>query len=191
VVEAYSFDVVKEFRKLEELASQSDLIIGSSGNSKVNNLLNKISIERRIPAIYGGVYEKALGGYVLAVKPLEAACYNCIFSLTSKSYHVDVEAAQRYGLSEDELHQQQGLWIDISFPALILSKMALAMLENKKLDYNLVLYDSALEVKKLYVNRRGDCPVCNEKEWIRKHEKAFQKKHSLRERFRRLVKWMT
>lgn len=189
VVEAYSFDVVKEFRKLEELASQSDLIIGSSGNSKVNNLLNKISIERRIPAIYGGVYEKALGGYVLAVKPFETACYNCIFSLTSKSYHVDVGAAQRYGLSEDELYQQQGLWIDISFPALILSKMALAMLENKKLDYNLALYDSALEVKRLYVNRRDDCPVCNEKEWIRKHEKAFPKKHSLRERFRGLVKW--
>jgi molybdopterin/thiamine biosynthesis adenylyltransferase len=191
VVETYSFDAVKEFRKLEELASQSDLIIGSSGSPKVNNLLNKISIERRIPAIYGGVYEKALGGYVLAVKPFETACYNCMFGIASQSYYVDKEAAQRYGLSEDELHQQQGLWIDISFPSLILSKMALALLEDKKLDYNLVLYDSALEIKKLYVNRRDDCAVCNEKEWIRKHQKVIPKKHSLRERFRRLVKWTT
>ena len=191
VVEAYSFDAAKEFRKLEELASQSDLIIGSSGSHKVNNLLNKISIERNIPAIYGGVYEKALGGYVLAVKPFETACYNCMFDLTSKSFHVDKEAAQRYGLSEGELHHQQGLWIDISFPSLILCKMALALLEDKKLDYNLVLYDSVLEIEKLHVNRRNDCAVCNEKEWMRKQqEMVSKKKHSLREKFGGFIKWI-
>jgi len=187
IVETYNLDVIKEFNKLEELALQSDLIVGSSGSAKVNNLLNKISIENRIPAIYGGVYEKALGGYVLAVKPLETACFNCLFNLTSRSYSVEKGVAERYGLSEDELHEQQGLWIDISFPSLILAKIASALLEGRQMGYNLVLYDSALEIRKLKVARRNDCAACNEKEWIRKQ--AIEKKTSLRERLKRLIRW--
>jgi molybdopterin/thiamine biosynthesis adenylyltransferase len=187
IVETYNLDAIKEFNKLEELALQSDLIVGSSGSAKVNNLLNKISIENRIPAIYGGVYEKALGGYVLAVKPLETACFNCLFNLTSSSYSVGKGVAERYGLSEDELHEQQGLWIDISFPSLILAKIASALLEGRQIGYNLVLYDSALEIRKLKVARRNDCAACNEREWIRKQ--AIEKKTSLRERLKRLIRW--
>jgi len=168
VVETYNLDAAKDFTKLEKIASEVDLIIGSSGSNKVNNLLNKISVEMKIPAVYGGVYEKASGGYVLAVKPFETACYNCLFGITSRSYSVDKEAAKRYSLDENELHQQQGLWIDISFPSLIASKMALAILQDEKLDYNLVLYDSSLEIKKLKAARREDCAVCNEETWIRK-----------------------
>lgn len=181
VVEVYNFNVEKNLDKLEELATQSDLIIGSSGSPKVNRLLNRISIRHRIPALYGGVYERALGGYVLAVKPFETACFNCLFGLTSQSYSVDREAAKRYGLDEEELHKQQGLWIDISFPALILSKLALAILQDEKLDYNLVLWSNDLEIKKLSVKRRKDCSVCSEGEWMR---------HVLKPSFwRRLIRW--
>lgn len=168
VVETHNFDATKNFIKLEKIASQVDLIIGSSGSNRVNNLLNNISVEMKIPAVYGGVYEKALGGYVLAVKPLVFACYNCLFGLTSRSYSVNKEAAKRYGLDEDELHQQQGLWIDASFPSLIVSKIALAILQDEQIDYNLVLYNSSLEIKKLKAARRKDCAVCNEELWIKK-----------------------
>jgi len=193
VVETYHFDVVKEFSKFEELASQADLIIGSSGSSKVNNLLNKISIEKKIPAVYGGVYEKALGGYVLAVKPFRTACFNCLFGLTSKSYSVDKEAAQRYGLSEDELHEQQGLWIDISFASLILCKMALAILQGEELDYNLILFDNKLEIEKLKVARRETCAVCNKEKWMKKvfetnsSRKKSNKLRFMKEKFRFLI----
>jgi molybdopterin/thiamine biosynthesis adenylyltransferase len=168
VVETHNFDAAQDFTKLEKIASECDLIVGSSGSNRVNNLLNKLSVEMKIPALFGGVYEKARGGYVLAVKPFETACYNCLFGLTSGSYSVDREAVKRYGLDEDELHQQQGLWIDVSFPSLILSKMVLAVLENEQLVYNLVLYDSSLEIKKLKASRREDCAVCNEEKWSKK-----------------------
>lgn len=185
VVETYDFDVTKNIGKIEELAADADLIIGSSGSAKVNNVLNGISIEGRKPVVYGGVYERALGGYILAVKPFETACYNCIFGLglEKQSYSVDKEAAQRYGLDEEELHKQQGLWIDISIPALLLSKIALAMLEEKQLDYNLVLYDSSyMEIRKLRVARRNNCAVCNEEGWMKEilgNEKPFA--HKLKE----------
>lgn len=177
IVENYKFDVTEDLGKLEELVSQVDLIIGSTGSPKVNNFLNRFSVEFRVPAIYGGVYERAVGGYVLAVpKPGETACFNCLFKLTSQSYSVDGDAARRYGFDEDELHQQQGLWIDISFPALILSKMALAILEGKELGYNLVLFDCVnLDVKKLNVARRDDCVVCSKEGWIKKVEESLRK----------------
>jgi len=186
VVEGYNLNVEKNVDKLEELAMQSDLIIGSSGSPRVNRILNRISVKHRIPALYGGVYEKGLGGYILAVKPFETACFSCLFDLTSKSYSVDREVARRYGLDEEELHRQQGLWIDISFPALILAKLALAILQGEKLDYNLVLWSSDLEIKKLTVKRREDCSVCNEEGWRRRLVKG---KLSFWQRLRRLFEW--
>jgi len=182
VVEAYNLDAAVDIEKLEKLISEADLIIGSSASPKVNNVLNRFSVERRLPAIYGGVYERASGGFVLAVKPYETACFNCLFGITSQSYSVDREVVQRYGLLEEELHQQQGLWIDISFPSLILCKMALEVLEGRGPDYNLALYDSSMEIKRLSVLRREDCVVCNEEGWLKKQKKMV--KPSFRQRLR-------
>jgi molybdopterin/thiamine biosynthesis adenylyltransferase len=170
IVETYEVDVIKEVEKLEELVAKSDLIIGSSGSPKVNNILNKFSIEKGIPAVYGGIYEKASGGYILAVNPSKTACFNCLFNLTSKSSFMDRDAVRRYNLSEDELHAQQGLWIDISIPALLLSKVALQLLHGEEPECNLILYNSNFELKKAKVAKRDDCVVCNFEGWIRKQE---------------------
>lgn len=175
IVDVCELDAIEDTGKLEELISGVDLIIGSSGSPKVNHLLNKFSVEKGIPAVYGGVFEKASGGYVLAVKPHETACFNCLFKVTSESYSVDNEAAQRYGLDEDELHQQQGLWIDISFPSLILSKMALAILEGRELDCSLAVYDSKMEIKKMPAAIREDCAVCSEEGWVKRQELPSKK----------------
>jgi len=197
IVETYEFDVTKEIQKLEKLAMRSNLIIGSSGSPKVNNILNKFSIEKGIPAVYGGIYEKASGGYVLAVNPGKTACFNCLFSLASESYFVDKEAVARYNLSEDELHEQQGLWIDISIPALLLSRVALRMLQGETLEHNLILYDNKFELKKLNVARRDDCSVCNFDGWLRKQElmqmsqtgKSTMPKQSHQSILSRITKW--
>jgi molybdopterin/thiamine biosynthesis adenylyltransferase len=169
VVETYDFDVTKNVSKLSELACESDLIVSSSGSPRVSSILNKISLDNKIPAIYGGIYEKAVGGLVLAVKPFETACLNCIFGsdLIQKPLSIDRETIARYGLNEEELHKQQGLWIDISFPALILAKTALTLLEERQLDYNLVLYNSKLEIIKVKVERRKNCASCNEETWAK------------------------
>jgi len=176
VVEAHHFDLIEDTGRLQKLFREADLIIGSSGSPKVNHILNKLSVERGIPAVYGGVYEKASGGYVLAVKPRETACFNCLFNLTSQSYSVDKEAAGRYGLDENELHRQQGLWIDISFPSLMLSKMALALLEGRELGCSLATYDANMEIRKLPAAKREDCAVCSEEEWTKRQELPAMKR---------------
>jgi molybdopterin/thiamine biosynthesis adenylyltransferase len=169
VVETYDFDATKNVDKLNELACESDLIVSSSGSPRISNILNKISLDNKIPAIYGGIYERAVGGFVLAVKPFETACLNCVFGseLIQKPLSIDKETIARYGLNEEELHKQQGLWIDISFPALIVAKTTLTLLEERQLDYNLVLYDSNLEITKVKVERRRNCASCNEEEWAK------------------------
>ena len=167
VVESYDLDVTGHSEELQRIAREADLIIGASGSVRINNILNGLSIKMKKPSLYGGAFEKGRGGLVLAVRPFEGPCFNCIFGLASQLYSVDKESAQSYGLNEDELHQQQGLWIDVSFPALVLAKMAVAMLQDTELDYNLVVYDNDLEIRKLKAKRRDDCAVCNFEGWRR------------------------
>jgi len=180
VVECHRFDTTNEIERLEGLAAQADLIIGSSGSAKVNHIINKISLERGIPAVYGGVYERATGGFVLAVLPNETACFNCLFKMASEAYSVDKEAANRYGLSEDELHQQQGLWINITFPSLILCNAALDILLSKKLKHNLFLYDSSMEIRKLMIIKSEECAVCNKETWIKSVSETGTSEKSVR-----------
>ena len=192
VVECHNFDITKEVVKFEELAARADLIVGSSGNPRVNHIINKVSLEHNKPAVYGGVYERAKGGLVLAVLPNETACYNCLFKTVSEAYSVDKEAAERYGLSEDELHQQQGLWVNISFPCLILCNAALDILQSKKPENNLFLYDSSMEIKKLMVRKSENCAVCNKDSWIRSISETSSEKsgrlNSIRDRLRKILK---
>lgn len=198
VVETYNMDVTKEIEKLEELAKQSDLIVGSSGSPKINHILNKISVKNKIPAIYCGIYEKASGGYVLAVYPQETACFNCLFNITSQAYHLDREEAARYGLSDDELHSQQGLWIDISIPALFMAKTAVKMLHGEKPEFNLLLYDSdpkqerrqVFPVRAMKMLRREDCAVCNFEGWARKQTEQVKRPQLKQSIFSKAKQWL-
>jgi len=172
-VDTHRFDASAEIERLDALISKSDLVIASSGNAKVNNIINRISLEKNAPAVYGGIYENAKGGYVLPVLPNKTACFNCLFNITARAYHVDNTAAQAYNLSEDELHAQQGLWMDISIPALIQAKVALMMLEERTEfpdSYNLLLYRNPFQIQRLKVQRREDCAVCNLEGWFERQE---------------------
>jgi len=184
IVKTCEIDVLEEKNKFEEIMAKSDLVIASSGNAKVNNLINKISIERNIPVVYGGIFEKASGGYVLPVIPNRTACFNCLFNLTAQSYHVDKSAAQAYNISEAELHSQQGLWMDISIPALFLAKSALMILQGEVLEHNLLLYKNPFDLKKFKIDRRADCSVCNFDGWLEKQE-VQTKKRTIFTRFKR------
>jgi len=170
VVKTYDFDITKKIEQIKEIIAKVDLIIDSSGNPTVNGIVNKLSLELNKKAIYGGVFERALGAYVLAVKPNETACLNCLFGLASQYQNIEEEKREELpcpGVAEEELHRQQGVWVDVSFPALILSKMALAMLQGEDLNYNLILYDSSLEIRKIRLERRKDCSICNRQSWAR------------------------
>jgi molybdopterin/thiamine biosynthesis adenylyltransferase len=176
VVETHEIDAFGEREKLKEIFKKCDLIIGATGSAKVNNLINRISLDLDMPAVYGGVFEKASGGYVLAVQPRKTACFNCAFELASQSYAVDESAARDYGIPIEELHAQQGLWIDISIPALMVAKVALLMLQEPEFigGYNFLLYKNPFSIQKIKIERRQDCAVCNFEGWIERMEKLAE-----------------
>jgi len=159
--------------KFKDLFSKSDLVLGSSGNITANRLTNEICLELEKPAVYAGVYQKAMGGFsFLSTGQKDAPCFNCIFDYTSHAVeetNVEQEkAAKRYGFSVEELAEEQGLYIDISYVALLQAKMALlALLDGEEhqlapLPGNFVSWDSK-NMKTTWVNikKRDDCAVCN------------------------------
>jgi len=177
IVETHQIDALEEKEKLTELIARSDLIMASSGNSKVNNVINKIVLEKMVPVVFGGIFERAKGGYVLPVLPRRTPCFNCLFSLTSQAYNVDKDAAEAYNTPEEELHAQQGLWMDISIPTLIAAKVALMILQGNTEfleNYNFLLYKNPFDIKKIRLKKREDCFVCNFEGWRRQTEQTMK-----------------
>ncbi|MZH03555.1 MAG: hypothetical protein F3745_09235 [Nitrospinae bacterium] len=159
--------------KFKELFAKSDLILGSSGNISANRLTNEICLELKKPVVYAGVYQKAMGGFsFLSTGKENDPCFNCIFDYTSHGIdetNIEQEkAAKRYGFSVEELAEEQGLFIDISYVALLQAKMALlALLEGEEhqlapLPGNFVSWNSRnMKTTWATIQKRKDCPVCN------------------------------
>jgi len=184
LVETYQIDALEEKEKLTELIARSDLVISSSGNSKVNNVVNEIALEKMVPVVFGGIFERAKGGYILPVLAQKTPCLNCLFSLTSQSYHVDKDAAEAYNIPEEELHAQQGLWMDISIPTLIATKVALMILQGNTEfleNYNVLLYKNPFDIQRIRLKRREDCFVCNFEGWRRRTEQTIENPRIVKE----------
>lgn len=63
---------------VSRLVGDADLIIDAMDNFPARYLLNKTSIEKRIPFIHGGIY--GFHGQATTVLPGETACLKCIFT---------------------------------------------------------------------------------------------------------------
>jgi molybdopterin/thiamine biosynthesis adenylyltransferase len=181
--------------EFEALVKKSHLVLACSGNASANRLLNEICLRQRKPVIFAGVFAKAEGGFVLQSVPYlqNSPCLNCIFEHAKHAQDESNEArehmARDYGMSAEELSAQQGLYIDISFVALLQAKMALLTLLRgtrhslPKLPGNLVVWNSqTMNARWAKVGKRKDCSVCNPEEWLKSRklqpkEKSDDKAH--------------
>ena len=127
--------------------------------------------------MHSGVFAKAEGGFALQVIPEKTCCYNCIYDY-SKLTIADTEELRndlrnRYGISEDQLNAHQGLFIDISFIALLMAKLALlTLLEGEdhhlgKLEGNFIIWNNRnFTCNVIKAKRNENCVVCNYQNWI-------------------------
>lgn len=160
--------------RIEELVKKSHLVISSSGNPRANQCINVIGRKYNKPIIFGGIFEKAAGGFAMLHVPSQrnSPCFNCVYDyskLLNADSNEEIRAtAKRYGISEEQLAAHQGMYVDISFVTLLLTKMALLTLlrgskhELGTLPGNFVLWNSrTMETKWIQMKRRKDCAVCN------------------------------
>lgn len=167
VTEEHRFDVTSDTERLKKLIECADLVVSCSGSPAVNHLVNGLCNQEKKPCIYAAVFAKAKGGYHLTCIPEEGnACFNCLFHITSSAYHVDSDQAARYGLNIEELHQQQGLWTDISLVAIMACRKVLQILKGEPQQNNLVLLDSQLNPREMKLAKRSDCATCNTEGWL-------------------------
>lgn len=180
-VETYEIDVLKSPDVLANIISTSDLVIAATGSPIVNNLTNEVCLKHGVAAVYAGVWERGMGGYVMRVIPGKTACFNCVHEALLKSAPplnrtrlIDYSTI----MDPNELRAEPGLSIDVNIIALIQAKLSLLTLLTKddKLDDipqdYIVWFNKSYDrfkpftCLKLYTKRKDDCAVCNYEKWL-------------------------
>ena len=123
-IECYPFDVTDDLARLEEVVRGSDIVIGATDSEPSKLAINRMAWTLGVPAVYGAAYDMGFGGDVLRVLPPDDACYECFRSQTADMFEAALPEVADYG----HITPQPALGLDVSFPALILARVALTIL---------------------------------------------------------------
>jgi hypothetical protein len=128
----------------------------------VSNRLSSLARQAQRPVVHAGVFPRGSGGFVFLDTP-GAACYACLFAL-----HLDATAEdedtmrtlkEQYGLTEDQLNAQLGLWADVHLVASLHVKVLLEHLKGTTTS-NLYLIDNErLTITDHHIAPRSTC-IC-------------------------------
>lgn len=165
-------------QRYAEAIAKSDYVVACTGSASCDHMVQQLCRELNKPATFGGAFERASGGLAFAFDPenSEGGCINCLFEQTRnlQGSTNEIEDHQRhdYGLSEDELSAQQGLFVDIGIVAHLVTKVAITHLARgasqnlPDLPGNLVVWSNeSFSTQWANVTRRSDCSVCNPAGW--------------------------
>lgn len=177
------------------IIADSDIVIAATGSPVVNNVTNELCLKHNVPAVYAGVWERAMGGYVLRVIPGQTACYNCVHEILLKTTPpLDKVKIIDYAqiIDPNQLRAEPSLSIDVYIIALLQAKVALLTLlrnedgnvEDIPQDYVLWFNKTYEHFKpftclKVYTKRRKDCPVCSYEKWLEVKTKSFKEDSNL------------
>lgn len=117
--------------RLEEIVTSVDLVAACTDGESPKNLLNRLSTMASIPAVYGGVYERASGGEVIrCFGGAGDACYACVTSVLKDEIPAPDPGELDYGLvaSDGTVTGAPGLGLDVRIVALIHAKICLLTL---------------------------------------------------------------
>jgi molybdopterin/thiamine biosynthesis adenylyltransferase len=186
-VKTYESDVRKISEISEKEINESDLVIESTGIPEICYYINEICTKKRIPVIFGGVYERGIGGFVMRYIPFKTACFSCVFDLIYKSSpKPTLTDEQRSIYSEisdiSELKAEPGLSIDLGFISLLHTRMALLTLlkdtKNSITDFGGdfifwanepwgTLFNKPLSYKLVRTRINPLCPACQRNKWTK------------------------
>jgi molybdopterin/thiamine biosynthesis adenylyltransferase len=166
---------------LDVLDSVDVVVCGVDGEGP-KYTLNEACLERNLPVIYAGVYERGEGGDVVVIRPYDGPCYACWASELREGLAVANPGTVKdldYGMigPDGTLEAEPGLWLDVVRVAgaqadLTLNELLRDTTAYKAMPANtVILANSALEIVSgqisppyaaVWVNieRDPDCLVC-------------------------------
>jgi molybdopterin/thiamine biosynthesis adenylyltransferase len=114
-------------QNLDVLDNLDILIVGVDGEG-AKYAINQACLERELPAVYAGVYERGEGGDVVVIRPFNGPCYACWAAelregLTVGETNQDLD----YGMigPEGTLEAEPGLWLHVVKVATVQADIAL------------------------------------------------------------------
>ena len=179
-VECHEVDVTSDAGLLEQMVSASDLVLVATDNQLSRYLVNEVCLAAGVPAVYGGVYERAFAGEVVRVVPGQAGCYACVRQNLADTMR-SISSQQQFDYTDDsDLQPEPGMGLDVSLIALLQAKVALMTLlrdiewSQGDIDADMIIWTNAARPQdgKLFeqplaryfvrVPKAKDCPACGE-----------------------------
>ena len=131
-IEIFNNDLVQDLEKIEGAMSDADLIIVSTDTPDSRQVANLLSIEKKTPAIYISLHERAMTGSVYRVLPKKTGCRNCLGDGQWNAEFIPGTTEYSEATDERDVIFQPGMDSDITLVTLLGVKMALSSLLNPK-----------------------------------------------------------
>lgn len=160
------------------------LVVGVDGEQS-KYIINQACLERGLPAVYAGVYERGEGGDVVLIRPFDGPCYACWANELRAGLAMvgrDDQGELDYGMigKEGTLEAEPGLWLHVTRVAGVQADFALKELLLGTELYEplpgntVILANNAIEIIEgqltpphsavwVEIERDPDCLVCGDK----------------------------
>ncbi|MAS36556.1 MAG: hypothetical protein CL610_21305 [Anaerolineaceae bacterium] len=169
-----------------------DMLVVAVDGENAKYVLNQAALDRNLPAVYAGVYERGEGGDVVMIYPYDGPCYACWAAELRDEQAVTANPGEEldYGMigADGTLEAEPGLWLHVTRVASVQAHLVLNELLKGTDVYEpmpgntVILANSALEIITgqvtpphsavwVTIERDPDCLVCGSK---LRHEQALK-----------------
>lgn len=119
----------ESIEEIRGLVRQADVVVCGTDNRPSKLLLNRLALEAKVPALYGGAFRRAYGGQVLRVRPGTSPCHQCfIDAMPEQASDEEISsaaAADAVAYSDRPVAIEPGLSLDVTPIATFLAKLTL------------------------------------------------------------------
>jgi molybdopterin/thiamine biosynthesis adenylyltransferase len=155
--------------RVEPFSDAEGLLASCVDSYRCQSMINAVSLARRLPAVFAGIYGAAHAGEIFCSRPGETACLEC-FAQFRKAQQPRI-AAEKYtdsDFDETRAPAQEGLWPSILIVSGFVVHAILGMLGVRKIDLAKPLWIVNLDYPGFqpyavtFARVAKGCPVCDE-----------------------------
>jgi len=127
-LQLFKRDFVEDYEEIDKSISDADLMVISTDTPNSRQVANMIAIDKKIPAIYISLHERAKTGSVYRVVPGKTGCRNCLGDGQWNAEFIPGTTEYSESTEERDILFQPGLDTDISLVTHLGVKIALSSL---------------------------------------------------------------